>query len=419
MSDREGRNIHRRIGKYARIADAAYYNQNRQALNNILQGSPETNGFRVDETLSTDEHLVLFNPDTREVVISFRGTVPSRKDVATDISIGLGVHGSTQRYRQSARLVETVSRRYSPMDYRPVQVTGHSLGGGIAVYVANQHHHVTAHVYNAAISGNELFDNRWDETDDASIIYAYSTRGDPVSSVQGAVMTHASSITNNRMRQIWLPSSNGSDAVNTHRVAGNFYETPGRVHNHPAKRQRSTQGRRPVVAVVKKNAADPQKRQRVKDAVNRGKDLMGTILNTSTDTPEGVSVVGGVVKFAKGVPTAMRAAKQSDIQGGTAVYDDKIKELTDAAVSVIAADTLLPIKDLLTGEFGSSVSWHDHVSIDRTEYIPTGQKYVEYAGGVRQDQLVVLHKEVIQTAPPNDLANAPPPVQFRPSAPMV
>lgn len=331
------RDVRTRVEKFARIADAAYYNQNRRGLRRILDGDERTRGFRVDELLTSDENLVLYNPATREVVISFRGTVPTAKDLATDLSIGLGMHTSTQRYRQSVELTRIVQQKYGAMGYNPVEVAGHSLGGGIAAFVANQDGSITAHVYNGAISVQELFDDRWDDNDAAGIIYSNSTRSDPVSMIQGIAATHGSAVVNNRIRQIWLPASNGNGVIQAHTIEGNFYQADSRAdywhpYRYDSSHMRKPRGahKPPAIQEVKRVASNKETRAKVKKAYERGRDVIQTIAEEGAEeVPYAMEVsrVAAIQKIAKGLPDLVKIARKPESQTDTREFDNKVAEL--------------------------------------------------------------------------------------------
>ena len=353
MTDRDVRS---RVEKFARIADAAYYNQNRRSLRRILDGDKQTRGFRIDELLTSDENLVLYNPATREVVISFRGTVQTAKDLSTDLAIGLGMHTTTQRYRQSVELTRIVQQKYGAMGYDPVEVAGHSLGGGIAAFVANQDGSITAHVYNGAISLQELFDDQWDDDDTAGIIYSNSTRSDPVSAIQGIAATHGSAVVNNRIRQTWLPASNGNGVIQAHTVEGNFYPADSRADYWHPYRYNSSHMQKPrgtheppAIYEVKRVASNKETRSKVKKEFGRGKDIVQEMLeDTAEEVPyaSNISRVAAAEKIGKNLPRLVKAARDPE---STSEFDKVQSEVMTDAVFAAVPTTVIPagfLKDL-------------------------------------------------------------------------
>jgi hypothetical protein len=279
--------------------------------------------------------------------------VPTAKDLATDLAIGLGMHTSTQRYRQSVELTRIVQQKYGAMGYNPVEVAGHSLGGGIAAFVANQDGSITAHVYNGAISLQELFDDQWDDDDTAGIIYSNSTRSDPVSAIQGIAATHGSAVVNNRIRQIWLPASNGNGVIQAHTIEGNFYQADSRADYWHPYRYNSSHMRKPrgthkppVIHEVKRVASNKETRAKVKKEFERGRDIVQTIAETGAEeVPYAMELsrVAAVEKIAKGLPDLVKIARKPESRTDTREYDNKLAELmTDSLYATVKGDTVMP-----------------------------------------------------------------------------
>lgn len=427
-----------RVEKYARIADAAYYNQNRRGLRRVLDGDRQTRGFKVDELLTSNESLVLYNPETLEVVISFRGTVPSAKDLATDLAIGLGVHTSTQRYRQSVDLTRIVQQKYGAMGYHPVEVAGHSLGGGIAAYVANQDGTVTAHVYNGAIALQELFDDRWDDDDTAGIIYSNSTRSDPVSAIQGIAATHGGAVVNNRIRQIWLPASNGNGVIQAHTIEGNFYPADSRADYWHPYRYNSSHMRKPrgthkppVIQEVKRVAGNKETRGKVKKEFGRGKDIVQEMLeDTAEEVPyaSNISRVAAAEKIGKNLPRLVKAARDPESTSG---FDKEHAEIMTDAVFAAVPDTVMPggfLKDLFRSKGPQANEAEMHaLGIQQLAHAIAAkgsrirQREANNASGVlRYDHNIwqESRKESIVMQQPNSLQVPPPNLRFKGPGPM-
>ena len=87
-------------------------------------------GFDMDRSESNSKRGVFVNNDTKEVIISHRGTDPSMAaNLTTDAAIALGVEGFTRRYKNARdRDAETIAKY---PDHK-VSLTGHSLGGAVA-----------------------------------------------------------------------------------------------------------------------------------------------------------------------------------------------------------------------------------------------------------------------------------------------
>lgn len=431
--------VRSRVEKFARIADAAYYNQNRRGLRRILEADPQTRGFRVDELLTSDESLVLYNPQTREVVISFRGTVPTAKDLSTDLAIGLGVHTSTKRYRQSLELTRIVQQKYGAMGYNPVEVAGHSLGGGIAAFVANQDGSITAHVYNGAISLQELFDDRWDDDDTAGIIYSNSTRSDPVSAIQGIAATHGSAVVNNRIRQIWLPASNGNGVIQAHTIEGNFYQADSRADYWHPYRYNSSHMRKPrgthkppVIQEVKRAASNKEKRAEVKKAFEKGRDIVELLMEETAEEVPYESKVSRVVvaqKLAKGAIELAKIARKPEDPADAYAFENKLADiLTDAAA--IATPLLVIPDEMLKAvflEFKGTNRWEDRnkqfLKVAQAYNVSaTSGKYVQAFGQgfdpSHPETIQMYMNDRIVPQEPTSLQVPPPNLRFTGSRPM-
>lgn len=82
----------------------------------------------------------------KRIVVAFRGTrLTTGGDIYTDVMGFIGVQ--TAYYRWAANVVEQVVKRHPGV---PVILTGHSLGGGLAVYAVMRNPGVTAMVFNPA-----------------------------------------------------------------------------------------------------------------------------------------------------------------------------------------------------------------------------------------------------------------------------
>lgn len=87
-------------------------------------------GFRLDEELTTRDHLVAYNPTSNRVLFVSNGTqVTSPSDIYTDVAgVGLGRLKQTDRYERDQSAYLKAKRKYNDA---PVKLVGHSLGGAI------------------------------------------------------------------------------------------------------------------------------------------------------------------------------------------------------------------------------------------------------------------------------------------------
>lgn len=104
----------------ANILEASYQ-PNREAKETL-----EKEGYKLDTDLSTRENKVFIDAEGKPS-IAFRGTV-SKKDVFSDVLLGLGLSHLDPRQKQSTNLVKMVEEKYK----KAPDVYGHSLGGALA-----------------------------------------------------------------------------------------------------------------------------------------------------------------------------------------------------------------------------------------------------------------------------------------------
>jgi predicted esterase YcpF (UPF0227 family) len=133
----------------------------------------ELEGFVLDRELSTEEHSVFHNSSKKETVIAYRGT-SNLSDVATDSHVAMGRERHTARYKRSEAVFEKARDKYDGS----MSVTGHSLGGGISLHIAEKYD-VEGHHFNPAISATQVFSK--DHFDNKTTQQVYHTELDPVS----------------------------------------------------------------------------------------------------------------------------------------------------------------------------------------------------------------------------------------------
>ena len=116
---------------WAQFAQLSYEN-NRETRQ---QKAPE--GWILDNELSNRNRAVYFNQDSGMVILAERGTKTSGKsalaDLATDAGLAMGVTGAQSRFRNSLKTAKAIQQKYADYD---LVVTGHSLGGSVVKYVA-------------------------------------------------------------------------------------------------------------------------------------------------------------------------------------------------------------------------------------------------------------------------------------------
>ena len=159
---------------FARLSMAAYYFENQEYVQSeLFNPMIELEGFVLDRELSTEEHSVFHNSSKKETVIAYRGT-SNLSDVATDSHVAMGRERHTARYKRSEAVFEKARDKYDGS----MSVTGHSLGGGISLHIAEKYD-VEGHHYNPAISATQVFSK--DHYDNKTTQQVYHTELDPVS----------------------------------------------------------------------------------------------------------------------------------------------------------------------------------------------------------------------------------------------
>lgn len=145
------------------------------SLKQVLRNSytPDTHknafmgeNFAYDERLSTKEHQIYFNPESRVLLMSITGT-HNIYDIATDIMLAFGKLKDTDRFKDARKALRSAKEVYAP---RKTVIVGHSLGGTIAQYIAGGDDIVFT--YNKAVTVGQK--TRANES-------AFRTRGDLIS----------------------------------------------------------------------------------------------------------------------------------------------------------------------------------------------------------------------------------------------
>ena len=150
------------------LIDAGYKAFKSEEENQILR----KHNLSRDESLSNDKNRVYKNNTTGEAYVLYPGT-KDKKDIATDIAIGLGglftpIQNLTPRYREAKRVANKVKNKYGS---DKVTAIGHSLGGGLAANSGIKKR-IT---YNKAVGLSDL----WSTVSSGQI--DYRTKKDPVS----------------------------------------------------------------------------------------------------------------------------------------------------------------------------------------------------------------------------------------------
>ena len=128
---------------------AASYQPNRDAEQTLAK-----DGYKLDRDLSDRNAKVFVNNEGKSNIV-FRGTVPTnKKDIFSDVLLGLGLSYLDPRQRKSNNLVKAVKDKYK----NDPNLYGHSLGGGLAEKASKAtgiQGNITT--YNKAASPSDIF----------------------------------------------------------------------------------------------------------------------------------------------------------------------------------------------------------------------------------------------------------------------
>jgi hypothetical protein len=120
--------------KYSRIAYASYLFSKPDETRALFNEMPELRNFEMDKMMSTPECSVFVNNQTRECVVTFRGT-SNLKDVKDDLFIVISKEAMTMRFQQSLEIMKRVIQRYRGFK---IVTASHSLGGGIGLFISKK-----------------------------------------------------------------------------------------------------------------------------------------------------------------------------------------------------------------------------------------------------------------------------------------
>lgn len=136
--------------KYGEFAHAAYLKMDDKNI--------EIPGYTLDKELSDDKSKVYTKEDTKEepkeepkeeeAILAIRGTA-SLSDVLPDVALIQGILTSTSRYKKEQDKLVRMMHKYKGFKF---VVTGHSLGGSIALELAKKYKNVEAYIFNTGAS---------------------------------------------------------------------------------------------------------------------------------------------------------------------------------------------------------------------------------------------------------------------------
>jgi len=125
----------------------ASYQPNAEASDTL-----EKDGYKLDRNLSNREAKVFLNESGHPNIV-FRGT-SNKKDLFSDVLLGLGLSHLDPRQRASNNLIKAVKEKYK----EDPNLYGHSLGGGLAEKASNATGNTGEIItYNKAASPSDIF----------------------------------------------------------------------------------------------------------------------------------------------------------------------------------------------------------------------------------------------------------------------
>lgn len=111
-------------------------------------------GYTLDRSLSDNEHIVLRNDATKQAMVAYRGTdVGTPDDIFADVDLAFAGtdYSHIDRFKVALDRFERAKRELSGYSFT---VTGHSLGGSQAMWVARHNPSVKARVFNPGITSH-------------------------------------------------------------------------------------------------------------------------------------------------------------------------------------------------------------------------------------------------------------------------
>jgi len=150
------------------------------------------------DPLSGLEYYVFVNSSTEEAVLSIRGTVPSDlRDWESNLK-NMFSGGIPWQYQEALITTAALKNRYPGL-----VVTGHSLGGGLAAYIAMVYN-LKAYTFNPAGIGYKTNPFLWESKQDQDRIKNYVHEDDPLRKIS------------------WLDRDTGTDTVVDYTTDGTF-----------------------------------------------------------------------------------------------------------------------------------------------------------------------------------------------------
>ncbi|MAD25341.1 MAG: hypothetical protein CMO44_14335 [Verrucomicrobiales bacterium] len=144
-------------------------------------------GFYELQEHTTDDHRAFLNTDTKQVIVSFRGSITATDWTRSDVAIVFGREERSTRFRNEYRFFKQIAAAYPDNNF---YVVGHSLGGALALHVAMKYNSevsrspITCHAFNPGAGWS--FIRRYASmchTAPCHLIHIYTTVSDGVSTM--------------------------------------------------------------------------------------------------------------------------------------------------------------------------------------------------------------------------------------------
>ena len=142
-------------------------------------------GFELEEKFNEFEYALYVNHEKKTWIIGYRGTeVTAIKDYISDLNILLGTQAWNERFSHSVHVYEEAKKIYP--EYHSI-VTGHSLGGTIAYFIAKKFLPDRCVGFNPGSSANPTFAALIADTqaqaDRTRRVFTYHIAWDPISTL--------------------------------------------------------------------------------------------------------------------------------------------------------------------------------------------------------------------------------------------
>ena len=283
--------------KYARLSMAAYHHHDQTTVSEIFGHMDELctgcgcgcGGYVLDPELSTAEASVFHSKRSGETVIAYRGTA-TLADIRTDGFVLHGRENTTDRYRAAERTYDATVEKYGRGN---LTLTGHSLGGGLALHVAELHD-LPSYTFNPAVSPRQVAQSHLrTHRRNTHTQVVYRTVLDPVSI--GAELTG-----NDPKRQLVRVANH--ESAHAHALDRNFYhdDAQRRSKDGPLLARKET-----LAETVDRHRTYASYAQRMYDAYEKAKDIDGSLDDVNSDADV-------LTRLPKAVYRAIRGARRGD-----------------------------------------------------------------------------------------------------------